>query len=152
MVHAMRFMFDENRFEEILAYQTSSSRFRRYFGPLFTHAKESKWLVALIAVSWFIYTAAIVFDFNFFAESVLIVPLFILALAVLRLRRSQALFSSALRNIEKAIHAAPLPLALRLTDKEIESFARSTPEEIRVFACSEQEKSLRWRQLFASYF
>ena len=152
MVHAVRFMFDENRFAEILAYQTSSSRFRRYFGPLFTHSKESKWLVAMIAISWFIYTAEVVFDLRFFGESVLFAPLLVIGLASLRLRRSQTLFSSALRNLEKAIRAAPLPLALRLTDKESEFFAHSIPEEIRAFAISEQEKSLRWRQLYISYF
>lgn len=40
-IHALRAAFNEPKFEEILAYRTSSSAFRRLFGPLFTSTKES---------------------------------------------------------------------------------------------------------------
>lgn len=152
MVHAMRFMFDESRFEEILAYQTSKNLFRRYFGPMFTQSKESKWLVVLIAVSWFIYWAEILFDFGVFGDSILFAPLLIIGFGILRLMRSQTIFSDALRNLAKAINKESLPIALRLTDKEIELFAQSTPDQIRAFANRAQEESLRWRQLYHSYF
>lgn len=40
-VHAARCKFVEPRFEEILAYRTSSNGFRRWFGPLFRRPWES---------------------------------------------------------------------------------------------------------------
>lgn len=144
-VHAMRFLFDESRFEEILAYQTSKNRFRRYFGPLFTNPIDSKALLLVMATSW------LIFWFNLLGEGILFAPLLLIACAVFRLWRSQNIFSAALCNLKKATGQEPLPIALRLTDREIERLAQSPPQEILVFAQDEQEKSLRWRQLYLAY-
>jgi hypothetical protein len=62
------------------------------------------------------------------------------------------MFSLALKRLEEAATGKSLAIALRLTDGEIEQFAKSTVEEIRAFATREKEKSLRWEQLFSSYF
>src|SRR5581483_7892061 len=145
-VHAMRFLFEESRFEEILAYQTSHQRFRRYFGPLFTNPNESKLFIATLGASWF------VFWFNLLGTYILFVPFLLIAYAIFRLKCSQKIFSAALCNLKKATCQEPLPIALRLTDEEIEAFAESTPEKIRAFAKSEERKSLRWKQLYLSYF
>ena len=40
-VHAKRLGYKEPIFEEILAYQTSPNRFRRFFGPMFRSSKET---------------------------------------------------------------------------------------------------------------
>jgi hypothetical protein len=149
MVHAMRLMFDEGRFEEILAYQTSKNRFRRYFGPLFTNPTESKLFLLALLTSWILYWAEIFFDFNLGGSFILLLPLLALGWGVFRLIRSQRIFSAALRHL--AI-AAPLAIALRLTDTELELFAKSTPEEIRAFAHSQKEQSLRWCQIYESFF
>ncbi len=149
MVHAMRLMFDEKRFEEVLAYQTSKNRFRRYFGPLFSNPTESRALMGLVAISWCLYGMNIFFEVHPFLNFVLYLPMLALGYGVLRLVRSQRIFSAALGNLQAATGSA-LPLALRLTDKEIELFAKSTPEQIHSFA--KQEKNFRWRQLYISYF
>lgn len=151
MVHAMRLMFDESRFEEILAYQTSKNRFRRYFGPLFSNPLESRSLIVLVAISWILYGVGIFFEVHPLLDFILYLPLLALGFGVLRLARSQRIFSAALRNLQKATGRA-LSLALRLTDKEIELFAKSTHGQICAFARLEQAKSFRWRQIYISYF
>ncbi len=154
MVHAMRLMFDEKRFEEILAYRTSKNRFRRYFGPLFSSPNESKFFLALVIISWLSFWAEIVFDLNLGGEWILALPLLALGFGTIRLWRSQRIFSAALRNLKRAIDKRGNPLAalLRLTDNEIEQFAKCTPQEIRTFATQQKEQCLRWKQLFLDYF
>ena len=152
MVHAMRLMFDEERFEEILAYQTSKNRFRRYFGPLFSSPKAAKQLISSMFLSWGIYVAEVVFDFPVFEEFIFFAPAFVLGAYLLKLVKSQRVFATALRQLAKVVSkgASPLFVLLRLTDEEIERFARSTPEEIVAFAKGQQ--SLRWKQICLSYF
>lgn len=151
MVHAVRLMFDEKRFEEILAYRTSKSWFRRYFGPLFSGASESKWFLGAIGLSWVIYLVEMVFDFPVFGNWVLLLPIFLLSFLALRLRKSQGIFAAALRNLETR-SSNPLGVALRLTDQEIELFAQSTSDEIDRFLKGQQEGNLRWKQIYLSYF
>lgn len=152
MVHAMRLMFDEPRFEEILAYQTSQSRFRRYFGPLFSHPGESKLFLGSVVLSWILYWAELLFDVSFRGGWILLLPLFVLGFGVFRLFRSQSIFAQALRRLKMAAQkdVNPLAIALRLTDAEVEQCAQWTPEEIRTFAA--QENNLRWRQIHTMFF
>lgn len=154
MVHAMRLMFNESRFEEILAFQTSKNRFRRYFGPLFTRPNETKGFVIGMFCSWVFYWTECMFDFSLGAKYVLLFPMLALAWGIWRLAHSQKIFSSALHQLEKAIKkpGESLAVALRLTDREIEQFANASPEEISIFAEKEKENDLRWAQLFLAYF
>ena len=154
MVHAMRLTFEENRFEEILAFRTSKSRFRRYFGPLFTQPSETKGFVLWMVCSWLCYWIEVLFDFSFGAKYLLWSPMLALGWGVWRLLRSQKIFALALKHLEKAMKKPKksLALALRLTDREIEQFASYSPEEILLFAEKEKEVSLRWALLFSAYF
>jgi hypothetical protein len=154
MVHAMRLMFEENRFEEILAFQTSKNHLRRYFGPLFTRSSEPKGFILWMICSWLFYWAELIFNIFIGAEYVLWSPMLILVWGIYRLVRSQKIFSKALKHLEKAIKkpGKSLAVALRLRDSEIEKFAASSPEEIFFFGVEQKEKSLRWQQLFAAYF
>jgi hypothetical protein len=152
MVHAMRLMFDEARFEEILAYQTSKNQFRRYFGPLFSGPKAAKQLIGSMFLSWGIYLAEVLFDFFVFEEFIFFLPALVLGAYLLQLVKSQNIFLAAQRHLQGAINktAQSLFVLLRLTDKEIEQFAKSTPEEITAFAKEQQD--LRWKQIFHCYF
>lgn len=152
LVHAMRTGFEESRFEEILAYRTSKSWFRRYFGPIFSRPSEVKGFIFLMLATWILYWTELALDVEWGGSFFLWAPFCAIGWGVFRLMRLQKGFSSALRNLEKAI-AKPgksLAVALRLTDAEIARFAVSAPEEIAAFG--ERETSLRWRQLFAAYF
>jgi hypothetical protein len=154
MVHAMRLMFEERRFEEILAFRTSKNCFRRYFGPLFTHPRETKGFVVCMLSSWLFYWTEFIFDFSLGANYLIWFPLLVLGWGIWRLSRSQKIFSLALNHLEKAIKEPEksLAVALRLSDREIEQFAKNSPEEILAFASKEKATSLRWKQLFSSYF
>ena len=48
LVHIMRIAFDEPRFEEIIAFDQSKSRFRKWLGPLFRTPKESFLFLAVV--------------------------------------------------------------------------------------------------------
>jgi len=45
-------------------------------------------------------------------------------------------------------HNRSFEVAIRLTDVEMELFAKSTPEDIYSFAGIQKDTSLRWKQLF----
>jgi hypothetical protein len=154
MVHAMRLMFEESRFEEILAFRTSKNRFRRFFGPLFTQPRETKGFVFLMVCSWAFYVAEFALDVSLGANVMIWSPLSALGWGAYRLIRSQNVFSAALNHLEKAMKkpGQSLAVALRLTDREIEQFAKSSPNEIISFAEREKEMSLRWKQIYTCYF
>ena len=155
MVHAMRLMFDERRFEEILAFRTSKNRFRRYFGPLFSQPREALGFVLLLAVSWACSMAEGMFDLSLRDELLVMgAGSAFLAVAAARLARSQRVFSKALEHLEKSREKTgqSLAVALRLTDREIERFAKCSPEEIVSFAVEQSKNDLRWRLLSAAYF
>lgn len=152
LVHAMRIGFEEDRFEEILAYRTSKSWFRRYFGPIFSRPAEVKGFIFLMVATWLLYWTELILDVEWGGAFFLWAPLCAIGWGVFRLIRLQKVFSATLRNLEKAIakRGKSLAVALRLTDAEIARFAVSSPDEIVAFG--EKETSLRWRQLFAAYF
>ena len=52
LIHATRIAFKESFFEEVLAYKTSSSWLRRYFGPIFFHPKEVVLFLFLLIGVW----------------------------------------------------------------------------------------------------
>lgn len=136
VVHAARSAFEEPLFEEVLAYQTASSSFRKYMGPLFRSSKEvlGLWLtLATLFITPWIGTAV-----SFFF--------------VFRLIRTQRLFASAKR---KALTLVPpekvLPLLVRLSDQEILTLARSaSTRNLKVWI--EEQTSFRWRLIKDEYF
>jgi len=153
LVHAMRLGFQEERFEEILAHQTSKNRFRRYLGPLFFKPSEAKGFVSLLLGMPLLSLVEIFFDVSLYSEYFFLLPTGILAWFLSRLQRAQKTFARAREQIGKALtEEKALAVLLRLTDEEIAQCAKWTPEEIIAFAGREKEKSLRWRQLFLSYF
>jgi hypothetical protein len=154
MVHAMRVCFEERRFEEILAYQTSRNPLRRYCGPLFAGSKETFLFLLSFFVPWIVWWIEMCLDVEAGSGLLFFVPLMVLCWGILRLVRSQRLFAAALRQLGKAVcrKGEALAAVLGLTDAEIALFARGTPEEIRSFAEQQKEKSIRWKQLYLRYF
>jgi hypothetical protein len=91
-VHAVREAFDEPQFEELIAYRTAPTAWKRFIGPLFSRVWEFP-----------LFTASL-----FFLPLACPIPLFF----CLRLLYKQFLFH---RN------KLPLPILLCLTDQEIRS-------------------------------
>ena len=108
-VHAIRCAFDEPRFEEILAYRTSSNVFRRYFGPLF----QKPWQAKLLLFAVLIDSVSI-----FFAGACFYATLLIFSVLSLRLMVGQHRFASCRKNLNDP------RLALALTDSEILELSR----------------------------
>lgn len=103
-VHAARMAFEEPLFEEILAYRTSTTRFRRYWGPLFRSSFESFVFVLCLAGA---------FVNPLYTIGLLLGPLYYIG----RLVRLQNIFRRALKRL-------PLSELVRLSDKEIIAVSR----------------------------
>lgn len=84
-IHVCRMAFDEPIFEEMLAYQTSPSHFRRFFGPLIRHPYEATLYVASLFAA---VLASTFFDYSY----ALLAPAVLLVAGLIRLRRVHAQF------------------------------------------------------------
>lgn len=117
-VHAARVMFEEPQFEEILAYQTSKKRFRKFWGPLFRSSKESLLLVSVLA-------ATLAFGW-FLPWQIYLLPLSLLTYLSVRLIHFQRIFSKCLKK-------TTLSFMLCLSDEEIKLFASLPKEGIEAY-------------------
>lgn len=144
--HIGRMAFEEPQFEEILAYRSSHSRWRRWLGPIVQSAKESLLFILLLAAvimahfalmtteQPFIHRLTYWFDF---------VLLGLIGMALARLALRQWQFEKALVHLK---HIYPQDnvaehILYRLTDHEIRLFATST--SIRHYI--EKQTSFRWQ-------
>ena len=152
-VHAVRMGFNEPQFEELLAYQTSSSRWRRFLAPLFRAWWEPSIFLGLLLIS--LVGQILLFFWNYaLFELLSFLPFLYLAWLFLRLVRTHWLFRSFLKRARAAL-AKPqqaLALALRLTDREIVLFSKYSPKEISDYAHQEKNHSLRWKVVQQEYF
>lgn len=156
--HVGRMLFEEPRFEEVLAYRTSKSRLRRWLGPIVESAKESLWFVLLLGVLVMADIALIAtgqhqaYEWAMWFKAM---PLAIVGYGLLRLSKRQRQFDRCLRNLEIVYSDKKIAQAViyRLTDQEIESFSAQTAESIRSHIQQEQEapSSLRWRLITVAY-
>ncbi len=118
-VHALRAAFEEPMFEEIIAYRTSTSKFRRFMGPLFSTTKESgAFLITLLTFPFIRALPAIVFFLLF-----------------IRLFYRQSLFAKALKNL-----GAKKEMISYLTDNEIKLAAKNQFDFLN-------KKTLRLKQI-----
>jgi hypothetical protein len=121
-VHVLRSAFDEQLFEELLAYQTSTFSLRKVLGPLFSKPLEVLIFFILLTIPYLSL---------FFLETaflLLFLPLiFFLGLLTRSLMRLK-IYKEALKNARKAL-VNPLQaenLLLRLKDQEIISLSKDT--------------------------
>ncbi|HEY4831176.1 MAG TPA: hypothetical protein VIH61_01250, partial [Waddliaceae bacterium] len=147
LVHVARSNFEEPIFEEILAYQTSSSSFRRFCAPLFRTAKESLFFMITLAA----FFAAAFFDI--FQKTVIAGVLCLVTGGSLRLFWAQRTFSRTQKKLSKIVKKEHvLAVMLRLTDREIIRFSKMCTDEITVYATKMTKIQLRWQQIHAAYF
>lgn len=133
-VHSLRFTFEEPRFEEILAHAFTKKRWRRYFGPLFATTKQ----------------ASIFFITLLLTPFAPIIPFAYFLYRVGCLVNNQRTFKKALGKISILFPGlSPYTVALRLTDQEVELFAKEKETVIRDYIY-EKKQNLRWQQLIAN--
>lgn len=143
-VHAVRMKFYEPIFEEVLAYSTSKHFWRRFFGPLFRSAEETHFFLFFVLFGAFLFPW-----FPWISLSCILAPNMFF---FFRLFRTQILFRKAKKKIRKLLGIEPLWVLLRLTDRETRLFATQPLAVIEDFARKEKLKSVRWRQIYQSYF
>lgn len=154
LAHVGRMLYEEPQFEEIFAYQSSSSRWRRWLGPLFQSSKESLLFVILLGV-------AILADFALMSSGInspMIVwgielaPVILVALALLRLSFRLSCLKRCLKKLSSLFSVSTARhFIYRLRDAEIKQFSRMDPSEIRDFIHASSSRSFRWEFLKALY-
>jgi hypothetical protein len=157
VAHVGRMMFDENSFEEILAYRTSSSRWSRWIGPLVQSAFEAGLFIIIIMMLllmdlYFLMTEN--HEAYFSMMPLKLIPAGLLILAVGRLCGRQHTFKKALTSLQQTLGSFETAnhVIYRLTDKEIRLFASSSSNEILEYAKEQKTKALRWRLIAQAYF
>lgn len=145
--HIGRMAYQEKGYEEFLAYQSSPSRFRRYFGPLFRSSFESIFFMSLLIL-------VVMFDFALLMSGSIawydrfmifkLVPAIYLLYFVLRLVLQHQTFQKTLKKV------GDFKVVYLLLDCEIEAFSKKkvAREDIEKYFEEGKEKSLR-RQLVA---
>ena len=144
LCHVGRMGFEEKQYEEVLAYQTSTSPFRRFFGPLFQSNLDSILLVSLLGL-------IVVFDVVLLLSGSLawydqfmwmkLVPLVYLTYLLARLVRRQRTFQKVVSTMQS------LPFVYCLLDEEINRFSTMTREEVAAEVAGQKNRSLRHRLL-----
>lgn len=152
LVHATRIAFREFFFEEILAYQTSSNWFRRYFGPIFFRPIEAIIFLFLLVTVW-ICQLGYVFLFDIVPNFCIWIPFMLIGLLTVKLIIAQSIFSLCIRKLRKFLERPEeaLKFALRLSDKEILCFALKPINKMQKYILKAQKGSLRWHMLALLY-
>lgn len=156
LVHAGRMKFQEPRYEEILAYQTADSSFRRWFGGIVQSSMESVIFVlilGLIVVCDIFLAALNHIDAYMMALWLKLIPFGLILYGVLRLQKRHRCLQACLKNLDECLHSTEKAraVAFRLTDEEIESFSRMTSGEINNYAAIRASEELRWQVICAAY-
>lgn len=147
--HIGRMAFEEPKFEEIIAFQSAKTGFRRFFGPFFGSSNESLWflltLFLLVVVMFFIPP---------FIYLCLASVLALLIVGTLRVVSKQLKFQKCLSTLLKIVkeEQKARAIAFRLTDLEILSFAKFSSEEVLRYVDEEKQNSLRWKLIATIYF
>ena len=157
LCHVGRMMYQEPKYEEVLAYRTSKSTFRRWFGPIVQSSWESTlFLVILILIMVVDFSLASfhqtqAFEIAMWAKAI---PALLIFLALGRLCWRHNRFSKCLSNLKDTVGAEAKANAViyRLQDREIAAFAGMGPDAIRRYAAEIAGKSLRWRVIASAYF
>lgn len=156
LAHVGRMMFQEPKFEEVIAYRTANSSFRRWFGPIIQSSAES----ALFMLFLFMLIVFDVFlialnrpDAFFLALWLKTLPIALIIAALIRLWKRQRTYKLCVEHLEECIGQDKAePVAYRLTDQEIILFSKLSPEKIKDYAKAKMKEELRWDVIYRAYF
>ena len=120
VLHAVRSPLNSRRFEEIICYRASKSKFRRLFGGIFLNPQETLlymivWLISILGS-----LAFTLFEKDFFFFLGLIsfgLATFLTIFGLVRLSRSHRIINKAMKRLTEA-------KLIRLTDEEIIAVAK----------------------------
>lgn len=150
--HVGRMLFEERRFEEVFAYRSDPSFFRRYFGPIM----QSSWESALFMI--FLLAIMLVdLSLSTFAEGhalwLKLVPFGMIIYALGRLFRKQRQFGKCLKNIKDIVgdETKANGAIYRLTDKEIIAISKMSQQSLLNYFKTMKGSSLRWEVIDEAY-
>lgn len=157
LVHVGRMMFQEPKFEEILAYRSSGSTFRRFLGPLVGAAWESALFVFVLFFIFILDLSIVFMGRPEYYQAVLwlkLLPLALILGAFIRLTIRQRQFKACLKRLQEAVgdDQKGNAIAFRLQDKEIIAMGKWSKEQILDYAKLGCKKSLRWKLIAQAYF
>lgn len=155
--HVGRMLFQEPKFEEILAYRSSHSPFRRRWGALVEAPWESMLFVLVLLIIVCLDVFVLMTGYTQYYSTMMwmkLIPLGMLLYAVARLSRRQNRLAKCLSKLTRWLgneHKANAVL-YRLQDEEIQLFSKMKREEMLHYIEENKTKSLRWRLLALAYF
>jgi hypothetical protein len=154
LAHVGRMLYQEPQFEEFFAYQSSSSRWRRWLGPIVQSSKESFFFILLLGF-------VILSDFALLslgpkmatiAWGIKLLPVIFIVLALSRLIWRHQTLKRCLQQLETLFSPQLARQFLyRLRDDEIKQFSQFDSSQIREFIDKAAEQSFRWRFLKMLY-
>lgn len=152
LAHVGRMAFQEPKFEEILAYQSSSSWYRKILGPLFQASWESMlFVLMLMAIVFFDLFLILMGHLDLYFQLMWLkaLPVVYVTLLLIRLIGRYRAFSRCKTRVKSLLppNKDPLPFIYRLTDKEIIAFGSWSKEQIQEYIAEQKDHSLRWRTL-----
>jgi len=151
LAHIGRMAYDEPRYEEMLAWRSSSNSFRRFLGPLFISLKETSFFAFLLITLFVVDLMAIFFGDErlfFQLQYLKVIPVAYLAYAGVRLVLRQRTLARCLSKLSDLLGLEKANAVLyRLSDKEIALFAKGPIEEY-----VKKQESLRWKVIRDAYF
>lgn len=157
--HVGRMKFDEPKFEEVLAYRTATSSFRKWIGPIFQSSWESLVFVLLLFLCIFGEFYLINNEISDSAWRQLFTWLQFIVLGMIFLGLVRVLWRQ--RQLSQCLKALKIlfgtdekadAVTYRLLDKEIIAFGKMSSEEINEYAEKQKNDTLRWRSIYHSYF
>jgi len=135
LAHIGRMAFNEPKFEEILAYRTSSP-FRQFLGPIIQSSKEAILFIFSIMAALFADMAVLPLTW------LKLLPVGLVVLAFGRLWKRQQQFKRCLQTVSQDKEKANA-IIYRMTDEEIIKFSKSSREAFVSY--SKTQNSLRWQ-------
>lgn len=156
LAHVGRMVYNEPKYEEILAYRSSTAKWRRFLGPIVQTSRESLIFILVLCITLLANLSLLSLN-STFASSIAIglpaLPLTLILIALFRLMRKHAKFNRCLHQLTETFQDgnAADHLIYRLTDQEIDLFAGSTPHQIKSYVSSQKEISFRWRFIAYNY-
>lgn len=148
--HIGRMAFEEPKFEELIAYRTAKTTFRRIFGPLV----QSNWEANAFILSLFLSTLAPFLARDYpWMNWLMLLPLFLVLLALGRIALRQSQFSRCYNNLRKLFSSdeAANAVIYRLTDQEIIRFSHMSSEGIMDYIQKKKIQELRWKVIVNAY-
>lgn len=156
LAHVGRMLFQEPRFEEIIAYRTSKSTLRRWLGPIVESSNESLLFVLMLGLVIMADIALIATGQHVayqWAMWLKVIPVSLIGYGLFRVGYKQHQFKQCLKNLEELYQNVEVAQAViyRLTDDEIVLFSQSSLDEIKAYISDHQATSFRWRLITIAY-